>query len=230
MKKSLVALFGSLGLLIVASMPAAADPPTQWTVYDYNASGHQLAPRNSPNSMPATTADGLTWSFQFKSGVYTALFTTTDPSLTGDLTGKTLTDAITLSGDATTFQTQFGGGDCVGNVPAAVRFYFTAPSASGSSVGTPPAGFYTSVWWSDAMHMDMASGNQSTVLVESMSPADWSDWNGQPAATQLDAFNQAVSHVQSIGLSFGGDCFFETGVTASPGFTTETFSSTFGES
>jgi hypothetical protein len=229
MKTSLIALFASLGLLIVASMPAAADPPTQWTVFDYNASGHQLAPRNSPNSMPATQS-GDTWSFAFKPGVYTALFTTTDANLTGDLTGRTLTDMISLGGDATTFQTQFGGGDCVNNVPAAVRFFFTAPAASGSSVGTPPAGFYTQFWWSDAMHMDMTSGNDSMTLTESMLPADWSDWNGQPAATQADAFSQAVAHVQSIGLSFGGDCFFETGVAPLGTFNTETFSSTFSES
>ena len=121
------------------------DPSTEtaeWTVYDYNPSGQAIAPRNSPNSMPATTT-GSTTSFQFKAGIYTALLTTTDPSVTGDLSGKTLKDTISVTGDAASFMTQRRGGDCVNNVPAAVRFYFRSPSASGPSIGTPPAGFYT---------------------------------------------------------------------------------------
>jgi hypothetical protein len=66
-------------------------------------------------------------------------------------------------------------------------------------------------------------------------PGEWSDWNGQnganPAVTP--AFEEAIRKVQTIGLSFGGNCFFETGVvanypaTAPPPY--ETFSSTFGE-
>ena len=230
MKRLVAALLSTLGLIVAASTPAAADPPAQWTVFDYNPSGHALAPRNSPDSMPATSADGITWTFQFKPGGLTALFTTTDSNLTGDLLGKTLTDTVNVSGDAGSFVTQNGGGDCVNNVPAVVRFYFTAPAASGPSVGTPPAGFYTRFWWSDAINMPMLSGNQGQVLTELMTPADWSDWNGQAANTQVEAFTEAASHVQSIGLSFGGACFFETGVTPTPGFTSETFSSTFAES
>src|SRR5438094_5896276 len=111
---------------------AAIDPSsetTEWTVYDYNPSNQAIAPRNSPNSMPATTT-GTTTTFQFKPGIYTALVTTTDPSLTGDLSTKTLTDSISVSGDAAGFMTQHNGGDCVSNVPAAVRLNFTSPSAS----------------------------------------------------------------------------------------------------
>jgi hypothetical protein len=209
------------------------DPLTEtakWTVYDYNPSGQAIAPRNSPNSGPATTT-GHTTTFPFKPDVYTALLTTTDSSLTGDLTGKTLTDMIRVSGDATSFMTQHNGGDCVSNVPAAVRFYFRSPSASGPSTGNPPAGFYTQYWWSDVQHVDLVSGNQTQTITESMTPADWSDWNGQPASEFPLTFMEAVRKVQAIGLSFGGDCFFETGVTPTPDtFTNEQFSSTFTES
>lgn len=48
-------------------------------------------------------------------------------------------------------------------------------------------------------------------------PNEWSDWNGQRGDSSpvvLEAFLQATQHVQAIGLSFGGECFFETGVTA----------------
>src|SRR6266699_4967674 len=102
--------------------------------------------------MPASTM-GATTTFQFTTGIYTALLTTTDPSLTGDLSTKTLTDMISVSGNATSFMTQHNGGDCVSNVPAAVRFYFVSPSASGPSTGTPPAGFYTQFWWSNPVNM-----------------------------------------------------------------------------
>jgi len=61
-----------------------------------------------------------------------------------------------------------------------------------------------------------------------MLPADWSDWDGQPASEFPLAFTQAAEHVQSIGLSFGGDCFFENGATTPDG--SGTFSSRFSES
>src|SRR2546428_10032310 len=87
---------------------AAIDPSsetTEWTVYDYNPSNQAIAPRNSPNSLPATTS-GSTTTFQFKPDIYTALLTTTDPHLTGDLSTKTLSDTISVSGYAASFQTQ----------------------------------------------------------------------------------------------------------------------------
>jgi hypothetical protein len=215
---------------------ATLDPSTEtvkWTVYDYNPSGQALAPRNSPNSLPATTT-GSTTTFQFKPDIYTALLTTTDASLTGNLSGKVLTDTINLSGDAASFMTQHGGGDCVNNVPAAVRFYFRSPSASGPSTGNPPAGFYTQYWWSNPVNLQMLTGNQTGTISANMSnPAEWSDWNGQNGANPVvtASFIKATQNVQAIGLSFGGLCFFETGVTPTPNtFTSETFSSTFTES
>jgi hypothetical protein len=214
---------------------AAIDPSsetTEWTVYDYNPSSQAIAPRNSPNSMPATTT-GTTTMFQFKAGIYTALLTTTDPNLTGDLSTKTLTDMISVSGGATSFMTQHNGGDCVSNVPAAVRFYFVSPSASGPSTGTPPAGFYTQFWWSNPVNVQLLTGTQgpTTIMAHMMNPAEWSDWNGQngsnPAVTE--AFMEATHKVQAIGLSFGGECFFETGVTPTGTFNSEQFSSSFSE-
>jgi len=213
---------------------AAADPSsetTKWTVYDYNPSNQAIAPRNSSNSMPASTT-GTTTTFQFKPGIYTALLTTKDPSLTGDLSLKTLTDTISVSGDAASFMTQHNGGDCVSNVPAAVRFYFRSPSASGPSTGTPPAGFYTQFWWSNPVNGALVSGNQSQTIAASMAdPNQWSDWNGQRGSNPAvaEAFLEATHKVLEIGLSFGGECFFETGVTPAGAFTSEQFSSMFSE-
>ena len=214
---------------------AAIDPSsetTKWTVYDYNPSNQAIAPRNSPNSMPATTTDATT-TFQFKPGIYTALLTTTDRSLTGDLSMKTLTDTISVSGDAASFMTQHNGGDCVSNVPAAVRFYFRSPSASGPSTGSPPAGFYTQFWWSNPVNVQLLTGTQPSQTITALmsDPSEWSDWNGQRGSNPavLEAFVEATHKVQAIGLSFGGECFFETGVTPTSTFTSEQFSSMFSE-
>jgi hypothetical protein len=215
---------------------AASDPSSgtaKWTVYDYNPSNQAIAPRNSPNSMPTSTP-GATTTFPFKPTIYTALLTTTDSSLTGDLSTTKLSDTISVNGDAASFMTQHNGGDCASNVPAAVRFFFRSPSASGPSTGTPPAGFYTQFWWSNPVHVPLTSGTQSSTIMANMfNPTEWSDWNGQnggssPAVTE--AFMEATHKVQAIGLSFGGECFFETGVTPTPDtFTSEQFSSTFTE-
>jgi len=215
---------------------AAADPSsetTKWTVYDYNPSNQAIAPRSSPNSMPATTT-GTTTTFQFEPSIYTALLTTKDASLTGDLSTKTLTDTISVNGDAGSFMTQHNGGDCVSNVPAAVRFYFRSPSASGPSTGTPPAGFYTQFWWSNPVNVQLLTGNQSpSIITANMFDAtEWSDWNGQRGDSSpavMEAFLEATHKVLEIGLSFGGECFFETGVTPTGTFTSEQFSSMFSE-
>lgn len=236
MRRTVLALVATVGLTAATSSSVLADPgggassaSPSWTVYDYNASGRALAPRQSPGSMPATTASDGTTSFDFLPNTFTALLTTTDGSLTGDLSGKTLTDLVSVSGSAAGFQAQNGDG-CV--YPANVRFYFTAPSASGSSVGKPPAGFYTRFWWSNPANVPLLAGNQPPVSISAMmnDPSEWSDWNGQPASNPAvtEAFVEATQHAQIVGLSFGGGCFFENGVTTLDG-NPETFSSLFSE-
>jgi|GEM_PF-1157960 len=209
---------------------------SDWTVYDYNPSGRAISPRQSAGDLPASSPDGgTTWQFNFKPNVYTALFTTRDPSLTGNLcptplTCKTLNDSISVNGSAGTFMTQSNGGDCASNFPASVRFFFRSPSASGPSTA-PSTGFYTQYWWSNPVHLDLVSGMQSGVIAESLANLHgWSDWNGQEAYLFPEAFTEATQNVQAIGLSFGGDCFFETGVTADPGTVSdEQFGSMFFE-
>jgi hypothetical protein len=143
---------------------------------------------------------------------------------------KTLSDNISVNGSAATFMTQHGGGDCAGNTPAAVRFFFRSPSASGPSTGTPPAGFYTQYWWSNPVNLQLLAGTQTGNITVGMSDlAGWSDWNGQRAALFPEAFIEATQHVQAIGLSFGGECFFETGVTPFPAVNDEQLSSVFTE-
>src|SRR5437870_11997524 len=115
---------------------AAIDPSSEtakWTVYDYNPSNQALAPRNSPNSMPATTSGSMT-TFQFKPDIYTALLTTTDKSLTGDLSSKTLSATVEVDNGSGTFQHR-DGGSCTPD-ETFVRFFFVSPKASGPACPT----------------------------------------------------------------------------------------------
>ena len=153
--------------------------------------------------------------------------------MTGDQSNTTLNDSISLSGPASNFMSQNGGG-CTGPMvsEASARFFFTSPSAGGTSV-MEPRGFYTHFWWSNPVNVALATGNQPSITITAhmANPGEWSDWNGQNGATQTEAFVEAAHNVQSIGLSFGGECFFENGVTAVGNSTNiEQFSSDFTES
>jgi hypothetical protein len=206
----------------------AAPPPASWTVYDYNPSGQAIRPRVSANSMPATTT-GDTTSFQFLPDIYTALLTTTDPSLTGDLSMKTLSVTVSVAGGAGTFQDQHDGGCIPDN--KSVRFYIESPKASGTT-GPGTTGFYTRFWWSNPMSVPLVSDPQGAMSISQPVNAlgVWSDWNGKlnnSSPEVMEAFLVAIQNVQTVGLSFGGGCFFENGVTTSDG--SGTFSSTFTE-
>ena len=206
----------------------AATPPASWTVYDYNPSGQAIAPRVSAASMPATN-DGTTVSFPFKLNTYTALLTTTDPSLTGDLSMKSLNVTVSVSGGGGTFQDQHNGG-CTPDTKS-VRFYFASPKASGTT-GTGTTGFYTQFWWSNPMSVPLVTDSQGAMTISQPVNAMhmWSDWNGKKATDSpavTEKFVIAIHNVQAVGLSFGGGCFFENGVTTSDG--SGTFNSTFTE-
>jgi len=210
------------------TLDQTATPPTSWTVYDYNPSGQAIRPRVSADSMPATN-DGTTVSFPFKFNIYTALLTTTDPSLTGDLSSRTLSVTVSVSGGSGTFQDQRSGGCTPDN--KSVRFYFTSPKASGTT-GTGTTGFFTRFWWSNPMSVPLVSDPQGTITISQPVKAMhmWSDWNGKfndDSPEVMEAFLVAIHNVQSIGLSFGGGCFFENGVTTSDGM--GTFQSMFTE-
>jgi len=199
-----------------------------WTVYDYNPSGRELRPRVSLGSMPATTI-GDTTSFPFLANVYTARLTTKDPSLTGDLTTKTLNLTVGVTGGSGTFQDQNNGG-CNPDTKT-VRFIITSPQASGTT-DTDTRGFYTQFWWSNPMSIPLVADPQApmTITQPVNAPGMWSDLNGSfnnSSSEAMDAFLIAMQNVKTVGLSFGGGCFFENGVTTSDG--SGTFNGTFTE-
>jgi len=211
-----------LGLAVGLAAPASASTPA-WTQYVYHSNG------NSLQGAPATVSGG-TASFVFTPGVFTALLTSSDKSLTGNLSGSTLSDTLSVTGmdPGASFVDQNGGGCTPDNQTA--RFYFTSPSAS-------DRGYFTKFWWSNPVSVQLLNNASGGVAPTSMSvsmsdPSQWSDFNGQAGSSSPDvtaAFLRATGNVNSIGLSFGGGCFFENGVSIT-GTGTATFNSTFSES
>jgi hypothetical protein len=207
------------GFIGITSSASAANSP--WTLFNYNSSDHGL------KATAAASAASDTASFNFAPGVYTAALTTSAKALTGDLTGDMIsaTVAVTNMGPLATFIDQHNGGCLPDN--QSVRLYFSS-AGTGSAppippITTPSKGYYTTFWWSNPISV-VLTNNASGAMSAALDPTQWSDWNGQPGTAVPDAFATAVSKVTSIGLSFGGGCFFENGVTTSDGSGTFTLS------
>ena len=178
----------------------------KWKVWTYNPSG-----RAFKGSVPAGTASGIA-TFAFPATPDTALLVTDHGSfkgsLLGDLTGKTtITATVSDAGGPFTY---FGQPDACGT-PANVRLYFQ--TSSGGSFAE------TDFWWSNPVSLPLNGLTTPTSMAASLDPGNWSDFFGHfgsdPAFTA--AFQAAVANVTSIGLSFGGGCFFENGVGAPTG-------------
>jgi hypothetical protein len=142
----------------------------------------------------------------------------------GNRAGQTISATVRVTGLNPGATFTYAGEGTTSNpcgTPASVRIFFT-------STGGPFA--YTNYWWSDvtpgSAQLDALKAGPQT-LTATLNPATaWSDWNGQPSATNAAAFTAAASDITSIGLSFGGGCFFENGVGTSDGsgvFTLQTF-------
>lgn len=221
LKHALVPLL-PLAALLIGSTPAAAG--TGWTEFVYNPSGHALQPVQPPEVLQNSVR------IDFAPGQFVALLTTSDSSLTGDLSGTTLTDFVSVQHVTGSVVDQNNGG-CTPDSPF-VRFYFTSPAGSGPSfptsgpplfhgAGGTPAGFYSKFWWSNPVHVDLVPGILNSPMSVTVGDAtQWSDWNGQRADSSSEVtarFDAAIHSVQSVGLSFGGGCFFENGVSVDSG-------------
>lgn len=205
---------GFLTPLLAASDNAAA----KWKVWTYNPSN-----RAFKGSVPTTSSGNVVATFPFPATPDVALLVTDHGSykgtLLGDLTGKTLSARVSDSGGPFTYYgANTPGNPCAGT--ATVRFYFQTKS---------PASFAeTDYWWSNPLSLPLNGLTTPTTMSAPLTPANWSDYNGHFGSdpTYTAAFEAAVKNVTSIGLSFGGGCFFENGVGAPNGgsFTLWSFS------
>ncbi len=189
--------------------------PSRWVMYVYCGS-NSICPHNTSSYYGLIT-------FYLKPLQYTALLVTKDPTLTGDLTSATLTDQVNVTHNGKTAKygdfVYQGEPSCSGGPAASARFFFT----SGGLFQ------YTHYWWSNPVSWTLAQQASSATITQAVNdPAHWSDWNGMPGTAHLAKFDNAIKHVNVVGLSFGGGCFFENGVTVSgPGHAI--FNSTFTE-
>jgi hypothetical protein len=201
-------LAAALGMLAFAPPAAAADNGApKWKVWTYNPSN-----RAFKGGVPASVSSGIA-TFAFPATPDTALLVTDHGSykgtLLGDLTGKTISATVSASGGPFHY---FGEPSCGGTVGANVRLFFQTKS---------PASFAeTDYWWSNPVSLQLNGLTNPTPMSESLSnPGNWSDFFGHFGSDPIyaAAFQAAVKNVTSIGLSFGGGCFFENGVGAPTG-------------
>ena len=202
----------ALAAVMLTTAPTLA-ASSDWKVGYYTPSGNALSMSS------AKPGNGIA-SFDFTNQPNTALLSTTHGSsrgvLLGDLRGKTITATFDINGATGAF-TYWGEGtaDNPCGYPANVRLFFLTDNGGGFA--------YTHYWWSNPENQVLANGQFT--LTANVEPAEWSDWNGQPGATQAAGFDDAASNVTLIGLSFGGGCFFENGVGTSDGSGTFTLDS-----
>ena len=215
-QSSLAAALLSVTLGLSASALAADDGAPKWKVWSYNPSNRALR-----GSVPANNNAGIaTFSFPVTPDV--ALLVTDHGSykgsLLGDLTGKTVSATVSAAGGPFTYFGQGSSSNPCGP-PANVRLFFQTNS-SGSFAETD-------YWWSNPASWTLVATQTPAPISAPLTGANWSDYFGhfgndpQFAA----AFADAVKNITSIGLSFGGGCFFENGVGAPSGgsFTLWTF-------
>jgi hypothetical protein len=216
-KAKLSIVGGSAAALAVAALISAGAvsagtvaSSSAWSAYYWNSSGNSLG---GPQAAGTGTDSA---SAPFSPG-YLALVTTSAKSLTGDLTGQTISVTVSVKDDPSTTW-QYGGSTC-GTTPPSVRLYFDSNGVPGYGGANGNGGFYTQFWWSNPSSATVTSitssdGSATFTFDVPVNPAQWSDWNGQAGTTVPDAFATAAVHVKDVGLSFGGGCFFENGVTS----------------
>jgi hypothetical protein len=205
----------AVGLAAAAVLPASADA-SSWKLGYYTPSTH-----GALSMSDAKPGDGLA-SFAFTDQANTALLVTSHGASKGtslgDLTNRTITATYTISGATNGSFTSFGAGTPANpcSTPANVRLYFETDNGGGFQ--------FTHFWWSDTAFESLGDG--TVTLTATVQATGWSDWNGQPSETQGAGFADAASNVTTIGLSFGGGCFFANGVGTTDGsgtFTLDTF-------
>src|SRR6185295_18920031 len=204
MKRSLLACFATFAL-VLAAFPTTADGASSsgWKIYSYNSGGGLSSKQAAGDATSAAR-------FEFLSTPDDALLAIKQPDgAHATLNGRTITATFAIEGVAT-FE-YYGQPDACG-APANTRLDF--------STNGPFA--YTNFWWSNPESAVLTAPG-TAVVTANVSPALWSDWNGQfgtvDAATTA-AFQAAAADPDLVGLSFGGGCFFENGVGASSGSAT----------
>ena len=197
-----IAVSCTLGAMVLAPQ-SGASPSGQ------NSSWHvgYYTPSNRTLSMAQAGPGGLgTVSFTNMANTALLLSTQGGSGYLGNDLNETVTATFHISGSTGNFM-YYGEPDACGT-PANTRLFFETSYAGGFD--------FTKYWWADSAFAYLGDGDFT--LTATISPAGgWSDWNGQPSASNGPAFVGAASNVTGIGLSFGGGCGFENGVGTTDG-------------
>jgi hypothetical protein len=194
-------LIAAVFLLMVVSVSAQStgdlvSAKGKWKVYTFNASHAHLS------SKIATAVPGTGVTFNFPSTPDTAYLLTSPGSSWADLTGKTLSAGIQVTGSGALFAYN-------GCSTPTVRFFFQTAATGAFDP--------TNYWWSvPGTGSSALTGPLSpTTLTTALDPSLWSDYNGQRAdssAAVTAAFDIALQNMASIGLSYGGCGGYANGV------------------
>jgi hypothetical protein len=131
----------------------------------------------------------------------------------GDLSGQSgLTATFSLYDSALDPGAPFLASDIVGETypgevgsNASIRLMFMG--------GYLPDGITPNEWWSNPGSVSVTSMNngQAVTLSVAFDPSQWSNYNGQVGSTDAAEFQEALSGVTRLGLSFGSGYFFSDG-------------------
>ena len=202
-------------MALVSSAPVMADS-SNWKVGYYTPSPH-----GALSFASADQSAGIA-TLNFTDQANTALLVTTHGeykgSLLGNLTGRSVSATFQVTGATSAF-IFFGEPYC--GTTSAVRLFFQTSNAGGFNE--------THYWWSNPVSVVLANMSSPITISASLSdPGAWSDFYGHFGNdSEFPGFTDAVSNVTTIGLSFGGGCFFENGVGTIDGsgtFTLDSFS------
>ncbi len=205
----------AIATVVLSSAPALADA-SNWKLGSLTPSQRTLS------FSDAAPAAGGVATFDFTNQPNTNLLVTTHGAdkgaILGDLTGKTISATFEIAGAATFM---YSGEPSCGNTISTLRLFFQTSNAGGFDE--------THFWWSNPVSYVLTNTSGPTTLTANLGdPSAWSDFFGHFGNDPgFPGFADAVSNVTTIGLSFGGGCFFENGVGTTDGsgtFTLDSFS------
>lgn len=197
-----------LGVVMLAACNDASGPPAappRPASIDTNAASWVIA--YSPNMPAAPRPDAAGWTFDFPQvdGVHYVLtpvngYASTEMRVTFNIT--TVNNPL--------FDWRTNPDNTCGSppsTPATVRLFLQ--QVGDDMQGTPgTTEFYR--WWSNPTAAVLAPGG--AVLAVPIDPAQWSSVLGKMGTDAPAQFQNAVTHLGNVGMTFGGGCFFGHGV------------------
>lgn len=195
--------------LVILALHAthAAKSATSWTAQD--TGGRSVAIRQDPG-------DAVTVPIPGPNKVPLRIAFLVHP-ITNPLVGRTVSATFWIDASNPVYVGHNAGG-CVN--PANFRLYFTSTTGvyKVSSADRYPERY----WWSQAgaCYIEQVDDGALVTITATVTPETWSHALGQPGSALPSQFNAAATNAKQLGLSFGGGCFYDTGIGMASGSAT----------